>query len=382
MAPGSGGTPASATGGGSTRAGSPGTDESSSAPPPGPAQSATGLAKGRVGGPLPTPIVVTVGDAPPTGVAVKAPTGRVATDTNPAVQPGDVDGVAVPGRRPVTPASPPSPLPLPTPPDASLSPPPSADADMYSPPVGGPRASVTAAAAASELPRLEQLIRERAGLEPHRGMWPATWALLEGEVARLCRLANAAGTAASLAAGGGGGGMPNGVGGGSRPAVAEPHLPSHAGVNSPSADAYGLGGGIAGIPQDVQEVRAAAAAAGGGAHVASSQAGRIWATEQPLSLISSPASAGFHGHRPGEDTLPLLTGSMYGGGGCGDVPTTPYGGSAAPASAPVPLPGSTKQRVRLLVPAERYPEFNFVGRILGPRGRRSRRSSGRRRARS
>lgn len=104
--------------------------------------------------------------------------------------------------------------PRPSPPSAasaaarSASPAP-AGATMFS-----PSASARATAAAVTEQRLQQLIRERAGLEPHRSRWPATWALLEGEVARLCRLANAAGVAAAVAAGSASGGGQQGRGGG------------------------------------------------------------------------------------------------------------------------------------------------------------------------
>lgn len=100
--------------------------------------------------------------------------------------------------------------------------------------------------------------------------------------------------------------------------------------------------------------------------------GRRWSPDASLSMVSPPAALGVHGGHGGEEPLPQLTVSAY-AGGSGDSGGVAYGLSSAPgvSSAPVPTgpqPSSTKQRVRLLVPSEKYPDFNFVGRILGPRG--------------
>lgn len=249
-----------------------------------------------------------------------------------------------------------------------------------------PSASARATAAAVTEQRLQQLIRERAGLEPHRSRWPATWALLEGEVARLCRLANAAGVAAAVAAGSAPGSVPLSGGdfsaaGGTvscaqLPAVGDPlSAPARAERTSPAADARGLvaGGGIAGIPQDMQEVQAAGPVAAGRASPSAQLMGRRWAPETPLSHVSSPTGLSVQGGHGGEKQLPQLTVSAYGGGrgdgGGAAYGLTPAAGVAASTPVPVgPVPSGTKQSVRLLVPAEKYPDFNFVGRILGPRG--------------
>lgn len=288
----------------------------------------------------------------------------------------------------VAPPPQPSPAPSPRAPFTARSASPVSSA--HPPTMFSPSASARATAAAVTEQRLQQLIRERAGLEPHRSRWPATWALLEGEVARLCRLANAAGVAAAVAAGSGvpggaplngAGGEPSGIGGGvprsQVQAVGDSLNTSGRGERpSPSADTCGLvgGGGIAGIPQDMQEVQAAGTVVTGRASPSAQLMSRRWTPETPLSHVSSPAGLGVQVGHGGEEQLPQLTVSAY-GGGRGDGGGAPgYGlspASGVPASTSVPSgpqPSGTKQSVRLLVPTEKYPDFNFVGRILGPRG--------------
>ncbi|KAK1866379.1 hypothetical protein I4F81_008899 [Pyropia yezoensis] len=123
----------------------------------------------------------------------------------------------------------------------------------------------------------------------------------------------------------------------------------------------------------MQEVQAAGSLAAGRASPSAHLLGRRWAPETPLSHVSSPTGLSVQGGHGVEKQLPQLTVSAYGGGrgdgGGAAYGLTPAAGVAASTPVPVgPVPSGTKQSVRLLVPAEKYPDFNFVGRILGPRG--------------
>ncbi|GAB0495576.1 hypothetical protein MMPV_006878 [Pyropia vietnamensis] len=134
------------------------------------------------------------------------------------------------------------------------------------------------------------------------------------------------------------------------------------------------GGGIAGIPQDMQEVQAAGSVVTGRVSPSAQLMSLRWTPDTPLSHASSPAGLGVQAGHGGEEHLPQLTVSAYGGvrgdgGGASVYGLSPSVG--VPTTTPVPAgpqASGTKKSVRLLVPAEKYPDFNFVGRILGPRG--------------